>query len=76
MRQGQLAVDKKVTVNRVQTHMFVIQVIGVQEHVAVEYYVQNVSCIEHVIHAVEWDTVYTDLVVWILVLAQHKVQHN
>ncbi len=53
MRQVQLAVDKKETVNKVVIHMYVDQVTGVQEHVEEELCVQNVSCTEHVIHVVE-----------------------
>ena len=67
MRQVQLAVDKKETVNKVVIHMYVDQVTGVQEPVAVELCVQNVSCIELVTHVVEWNTVYTDIQVWTLV---------
>jgi len=53
VRQGRLAVDKKETVNKVVTHTYVDQVLGVQERVAVEFYVQNVLCTELVIHVVE-----------------------
>jgi hypothetical protein len=53
VRQVQLAVDKKETVNKVVTHTYVDQVTGVQERVAVEFYVQNVLCTELVIHVVE-----------------------
>ena len=67
MRQVQLAVDKKETVNKVVIHMYVNQVTGVQEHVEEELCVQNVSCIELVTHVVEWNTVYTDIQVWTLV---------
>ena len=67
MRLELLVVDKKETVNKVMTLMYVDQVTGVQEPVAVELCVQNVSCIERVIHVVEWNIVYTDIQVWTLV---------
>jgi hypothetical protein len=53
VRQDQLAVDKKETVNKVMIHTYVNQVTGVQERVEEEFYVQSVSCITTVIHVVE-----------------------